>query len=201
MKLTAVHHQRPALVPEEQTAPARCLGSLYPAQKRLRKNGLSERRRVPRGDSDGRTADRCFQWATLAGLSSRIQLKRPKHKARARPARPPIHSKECKPSRPAAAHDERRRPTERSHPTFGAQRPLGFSARSPSPHRESSQSNPKHHACSYLTATRDADRRLTRPRLTTTQRRSSPSRRWRSASRPPRSSARRRRSTATCPRA
>lgn len=47
-------------------------------------------------------------------------------------------------------------------------RPLGFSARSPSPHRESSQSNPKHHACSYLTATRDADRRLTRPRLTTT---------------------------------
>ena len=74
MKLTAVHHQRPALVPEEQTAPARCLGSLYPAQKRLRKNGLSERRRVPRGDSDGRTAERCPQWATLAGLSSRIQL-------------------------------------------------------------------------------------------------------------------------------
>ena len=30
------------------------------------------------------------------------------------------------------------------------------------------KSNPKHHACSYLTATRDADRRLTRPRLTTT---------------------------------
>ena len=27
----------------------------------------------------------------------------------------------CKPSRPAAAQDERRRPTERSHPSFGSQ--------------------------------------------------------------------------------
>ena len=93
----------------------------------------------------------------------------PKRKARARPPRLPIGSKVCKPSRPAAAHDERRRPTERSHPSFGAQdRPLGFSVRRRTPHRESSQIQPKHHACSYLTATRDADRRLTRPRLTTT---------------------------------
>ena len=73
MKLTAAGCQRPALVLEERNAAPRCLGSPYPAQKRLRKNGLSERRRVPRGDSDGRTAERCFQWATLAGLSSRIQ--------------------------------------------------------------------------------------------------------------------------------
>ena len=73
MKLTAAGCQRPALVLDERMASARCLRSPYPAQKRLRKNGLSDRRRVPRGDSDGRTAERCFQWATLAGLSSRIQ--------------------------------------------------------------------------------------------------------------------------------
>ena len=73
MKLTAAGCQRPALVLYERNGAARCLRSPYPAQKRLRKNGLSERRRVPRGDSDGRTAERCFQWATLASLSSRIQ--------------------------------------------------------------------------------------------------------------------------------
>ena len=99
---------------------ARCCGSPYPAQNRQRKNGLSERRRVPRGDSDGRTAERCFQWATLAGLSSRIQAEEAQTQS-ARPAGPSaLHSKVCKPSRPAAAHDERRRPMERSHPSFGA---------------------------------------------------------------------------------
>ena len=73
MKLTAVHHQRPALVLDERMAAARCLGSPYPAQKRLRNNGLSERRRVPRGESEGLMADRHRPWSKLAGLSSRIQ--------------------------------------------------------------------------------------------------------------------------------
>ena len=73
MKLTAAATSVQALVLDERNGPARCLRSPYPAQKRLRKNGLSELRRVPRGDSEGRTAERCFQWATLAGLSSRIQ--------------------------------------------------------------------------------------------------------------------------------
>ena len=44
----------------------------------------------------------------------------PKHKARARPPRPPIHSTRCKPSRPAAAPDERRQPTELANPSFGS---------------------------------------------------------------------------------
>ena len=43
----------------------------------------------------------------------------PKHKARARPPRPPIHTR-CKPSRPAAAPDERRQPTELANPSFGS---------------------------------------------------------------------------------
>ncbi len=65
--------QRPGTGHRRTDASARCLGSPYPAQNRQRKNGLSDRRRVPRGDSDGRTAERCPQSATLAGLSSRIQ--------------------------------------------------------------------------------------------------------------------------------
>ena len=73
MKLTAVRHSVLERVLDTRNSAARCLGSPYPAQKRLRKNGLSDRRRVPRGDSDGRTAERCFQWVTLAGLSSQIQ--------------------------------------------------------------------------------------------------------------------------------
>ena len=73
MKLTAAGCQRPARVPDTRNCGREPGGSPYPAQNRQRKNGLSDRRRVPRGDSDGRTAERCFQWATLAGLSSRIQ--------------------------------------------------------------------------------------------------------------------------------
>ena len=73
MKLTAAGCQRPALVLDEPNAVRAVPRSPYPAQNRLQKNGLSERRRVPRRESEGRTAERCFQWATLAGLSSRIQ--------------------------------------------------------------------------------------------------------------------------------
>ena len=89
MKLTAAGCQRPALVPEEQTAPARCLGSLYPAQKRLRKNGLSERRRVPRGDSDGRTVERCPMGDASRSELSNPGLRGPNTKrAPGRPVRP-----------------------------------------------------------------------------------------------------------------
>jgi len=43
------------------------------SQKRLRKNGLSERRRVPRGESEGLVADRHRPWSKLAGLSDKTQ--------------------------------------------------------------------------------------------------------------------------------
>ena len=73
MKLTAAATSVQALVLDERKTAAAVPRSPYLAHLGLRKNGLSERRRVPRGDSDGRTAERCFQWVTLAGLSSQIQ--------------------------------------------------------------------------------------------------------------------------------
>ena len=85
--------QRPGTGHRRTDAAARCLGSPYPAQNRQRKNGLSELRRVPRGDSDGRTAERCFQWATLAGLSSRIQPL-DAHTQSARPAGMSAHTQQ-----------------------------------------------------------------------------------------------------------
>ena len=186
MKLTAVHHQRPALVPEEQTAPARCLGSLYPAQKRLRKNGLSERRRVPRGESEGLMADRHRPWSKLASLSSRIQPKEAQTQS-ARPAGPSAHTQQGVQAFAAGRRSRRAAPADGaltsklrspSAPTCRAT-PIASPRELSNPTQSTTRASPDHN----------------------TQRRSSPSRRWRSASRPPRSSARRRRSTATCPRA
>ena len=112
---------------------ARCHGSPYPAQNRQRKNGLSDRRRVPRGDSDGRTAERCFQWATLAGLSSRIQPFDAQTQS-ARPAGVSAHTQQGVQAFAAGRRSRRAAPpTERSHPSFGASVPTGIRDANASP--------------------------------------------------------------------